>query len=772
MHRLFSVALPMFLAAGLLAAGPSATAAPAPEGSTFTSQSPVRVLDTRQTTGAVGPGATVTLDLSGRVPAEATAVVLNVTGVTPTAATFVTVFPAGAARPNTSSLNLVAGETRANQVTVALGTDRKVSLYNNAGATHLVADLAGYYATGAGAKYTALPASRVADTRFDGAPVGPGGTRVVDLNGRVPASATAVTFNLTATEVTAPTFVTAWPTGATRPNASNVNLTAGETRPNLVTVALSPNKTVSLYNNAGTAHLIVDLTGFYTPDYGATFVPMTPSRFLDTRDGTGTGGGPGAPVGPGSEVHVSFGDSLPATTTAVVLNLTGVAATTATYVTAYGPYRGKPYASTLNVAPGQTTPNAAVVALAQVPEVWLYNNSGSVHLLGDLAGVFAVTEPPCTADCVHAWGFNNVDRTLGTAEAGVGSATPKPVVALSGVRAVASNGSFNGYALKNDGTVWAWGNNDIGQLGNGWRGDNTVATGWGGGSMVPVRVQGLTGVTAIAASYYGAYALRSDGTVWAWGSGATGRLGNGHTDDSSVPVQVSGLTGVTAIASGWATGYALRSDGTVMAWGFNDQGQFGNGAEVRLLAVPVPVGLNQVTKIVSGYASAYAVRADGTVWSWGANNTGQLGNGQPCAGDPCVSRVPVQVSGLTGVTGVAASSENAFAVREDGTAWAWGTSQGGRLGNGVECVPNPGVCESRVPVRVSGLDDVTQVASFDFGGYALRADGTMWAWGDNLYQALGNDEVPDHTSVPVRVNGVSDVTAIAGGWLSGYAVVS
>lgn len=729
------------------------------------------MLDTRTGPGPVGPRGTVSVDLSARVPATATAVVLNVTGVAPTASTYVTVFPGGVTSPNTSSLNLVAGEIRANQVTVALGTDRTVSLYNHSGSTQLIADLAGHYGTGAGAKFTALPANRLSDTRWEGVKVGARTTQVVDLSSRVPASATAVTFNLTVTDVTTSTFVTAWPTGASRPNASNVNLTAGETRPNLVTVALGTDRQVSLYNHAGSVHLVMDLTGFYTPDYGASFLPQAPERVLDTRDGTGATG----PLGPEAEIEVPFGtdfdSSLPPTATGVVLNLTGVDATASTYVTVWGPYRSKPNASTLNVAPGRTTPNAAVLALAQRSAMRLYNNSGHVHLVGDLAGVFTVVGAPCTAGCGYAWGDNGVQRKLGTAELVFSSSTPTPVVTLSGIRAMAGGGPNNGYALHTDGTVWAWGDNESGQLGNGWT--SIVSGGNGGGSAVPVPVLGLTGVTAIAGGPWGAYALRSDGTVWAWGSSVMGRLGNGRLgDNSAVPVQVTGLTGVVAIASSWGNGYALRQDGTVLAWGYNGAGQLGNGSQVESTPVPVPVNLTGVTAITSDDNTTYAVREDGTVWAWGANYSGQLGNGVECdPTEPCTSSVPVQVTGLTEVRAVGAGMENGYAVRADGTVWAWGTSISGALGNGVECDPTTTTCESRVPVQVSGLTDVTQVTGFGFGGYALRAGGTVWAWGSDLNESLGNDDTFDHSTVPVRVTALTGVSAIAAGWNTGYALV-
>lgn len=341
---------------------------------------------------------------------------------------------------------------------------------------------------------------------------------------------------------------------------------------------------------------------------------------------------------------------------------------------------------------------------------------------------------------------------------------------LSGVHAVDGGSWQNGFAVRHDGSVWAWGNNERGQLGNGW-----ASAGYGGGSAVPVPVLGLTGATAVAGSNYGAYALRGDGTVWAWGSGVAGRLGTGSTPDHiSVPVQVPGLTGVVAIDSGWATGYALRGDGTVWAWGFNGSGALGNGSTADFSAVPVQVsGLTGITAIAGRDNGGYALAGDGTVWAWGDNGAGQLGNDQLCDPAPsvsCMSRVPVRVSGLTGVTGIAGGVNNGYAVRNDGTAWAWGSNYEGALGNGVRCDPTAETCESRVPVQVSNLSDVTQVAGFDFGGYALRADGSVWGWGSNQWGAIG-DLAPRVAVVPWAVFGATGVRAVGSGWDTGYAIV-
>jgi hypothetical protein len=408
-------------------------------GSPFTAVSPVRVLDTRNGTGGVsgpiGPNSTAVLDLSGRLPASATAAVLNVTGTEPTANTYVTVFPHGSSLPTASNLNLVAGQTRPNLVTVAVGADRRVDLYNHVGTVHLVADLTGYYASDSRSKYTQLSPSRVHDTRWysDIGPTGPNGVTTINLQHRVPASATAVIFNLTVTEPTAATYVTAFPHGSARPVASNANVTAGETVANLVTIALGTNQQVDLYNHAGYAHLIVDLAGFYTPDYGAVYTAVPPVRVLDTRDGTGTWSGLPGPVGAGGNLAVRPGAQVPDSAIAAVLNLTGTAATATTWAAAWQNRDSRPSVSNLNLLPGQTVPNLAAVELTGDPQgtrFYLYNHTGTVHLIGDLAGYFTVQSGELSNSIVYSY-----------------TTVPVDVLGLSGVSAIAGGSGGVGMAI-------------------------------------------------------------------------------------------------------------------------------------------------------------------------------------------------------------------------------------------------------------------------------------------------------------------------------------
>ena len=212
------------------------------------------------------------------------------------------------------------------------------------------------------------------------------------------------------------------------------------------------------------------------------------------------------------------------------------------------------------------------------------------------------------------------------------SPVPLPIPGLTAVRAIAAQGA-TGYALRSDGTVWAWGEGDSGELGNGADRYSTV----------PVRVSGLSGVTAIAAGAYTGYALRGDGTVWAWGDGSHGALGDGDTVGSPVPVRVSGLRGITAVGGGLSTGYATSGD-EVWAWGWGFFGQFGDGTLGEDSAVPVRVsGLNDATAVVANSHTGYALSPDGGVWAWGDSEDGQLGNG-----DTGESAVPVQVPGFAG----------------------------------------------------------------------------------------------------------------------------
>jgi alpha-tubulin suppressor-like RCC1 family protein len=270
---------------------------------------------------------------------------------------------------------------------------------------------------------------------------------------------------------------------------------------------------------------------------------------------------------------------------------------------------------------------------------------------------------------------------------GEGSVGVAAQALISGSVSPIAGGNWGSLRVKSDGTAWAWGYNSNGQLG-----DGTTTS-----QATPVQVSGLSGVTAVSAgedSY--SLALLSDGTVWAWGSNSNGQLGDGTTTNRSTPVPVSGLSGVTvtAVAAGWGYSLALASDGTVWAWGKNNEGQIGDGTTTNR-ATPVQVGGLSgitVTALASAYESSFALTSDGTAWAWGYNSNGQLGDGTTTN-----RATPVQVSGLSGVTALAAGDRHALALKWDGTLWAWGENNEGQLGDGTTTdrhtpVPSPLPC--------------------------------------------------------------------------------
>jgi len=183
---------------------------------------------------------------------------------------------------------------------------------------------------------------------------------------------------------------------------------------------------------------------------------------------------------------------------------------------------------------------------------------------------------------------------------------------------------------------------------------------------------------------------------------------------------------------------ALRSDGTVWAWGSNTQGQIGGGTGTTILTPVQVVGLNGVTAISAGDLHSAALRSDGTVWSWGAG--GMLGDGTIAQ-----RRTPVRVVGLSNVVSISAGTHYSMALREDGIAWAWGSNGSGQLGNGRTAV------RSETPVQVVELSDVVSISAGGHHSTALRYDGTAWSWGGNGSGQLGvSDLDAPHSPIPVQ----------------------
>lgn len=343
---------------------------------------------------------------------------------------------------------------------------------------------------------------------------------------------------------------------------------------------------------------------------------------------------------------------------------------------------------------------------------------------------------------VWTWGYNyhgqlgvglpEVEEGSGEDPRPLNSAVAIQVTSLSDCIQV-SAGDIHSVALLGDGTVWAWGDNFYGQLGNGGGDDETS----------PILVETLSDIVVLAAGGRHTLALKADGTVWSWGSNQTGQLGTGM-DKTDLPAMVPGLEDVMGVAAGMTFSMILKTDGTVWSWGNNAVGQLGDGTTDDS-DTPVRVqNLQAVTNLAGGTVHTIARASDGTAWAWGLNSSGQLGDGT------LENRLlPVQVLGLSGVVAVGAGLSNSGALLADGTAWFWGANDEGQLGTGD-------FEDSMAPVEVADLKDMMATTTGSYHTLAAGLDGRVWAWGSNTYGQLGNGAEGEDSSVPVQVQGLPE----------------
>lgn len=379
-------------------------------GDAYSALAPVRIKDTRTSSGPLGPGAVLTVPIAGHwdVPTTATAVSLNVTVTATTAASFLTVFPAGQPLPLASNLNWLPEETRANLVMVPVGSDGAVSFYNQLGQVQVVVDLQGYFSpspTAGPGDYIPLPPSRIADTRTGsgepdaGDAVGPG--QILDIQvagmGGVPSTGVgAADLNVTVTDPTAASYLTVYPAGEPTPLASNLNWTPELTVANRVMVPLGVDGQISVYNQSGTVQVVVDVAGYFsnaasTAANASLFSPISPTRVLDTRLDGGS-------LQPGADLSEQLAGLGPvsAQASAVVVNLTATDTSAASFFT-LSPTAEAPTTSDLNWGPGVTVANLAVATLSSGGDVDLYNQQGWANAVMDVFGYFQPLTPAATS---------------------------------------------------------------------------------------------------------------------------------------------------------------------------------------------------------------------------------------------------------------------------------------------------------------------------------------------------------------------------------------
>jgi len=392
--------------AGLTAAqgtGTPQTAAAGPGGA-YTALAPTRLLDTRGSGQTLAAGGTLSLTVTGAsVPADATAVALNVTVTGTTASSYLSVYPAGEARPLLSNLNWTAGQTIPNLVIVPLGSNGQVTFYNASGSTDVVVDLEGYFApaVATAGSYVPLTPARITDTRSGSGEPNSGGTlaqgstldvQVTGAGGVPSAGVAAVLLNVTVTDTTSPGYLTVYPQGTAFPASSNLNWEPGETVANRVVVPVGVTGQIAVFNSAGSTDVVIDVDGYFTtgsstPSGASLFSTMTPVRVLDTR-------ATGKTLGAGTSLTENMAgiDGIASNASAVVTNVTATDTTAGSYFTVY-PGGTIPVASDLNWGPAETVPNLTVATLSSTGTLTVYNPSGNVDLVIDAFGYFVPETP-------------------------------------------------------------------------------------------------------------------------------------------------------------------------------------------------------------------------------------------------------------------------------------------------------------------------------------------------------------------------------------------
>lgn len=334
---------------------------------------------------------------------------------------------------------------------------------------------------------------------------------------------------------------------------------------------------------------------------------------------------------------------------------------------------------------------------------------------------------------VKAWG-NNQFGQLGDGTT-IDRHIPVDINTLSSIAAVAA-GAYHSLALGNNGKVWTWGKNDYGELGDGTQTENHI----------PRQVSGLSNIISIAAGFDYSIALRNDGTVWAWGNNMWGVLGNGNYTTQLRPVQVINLSDIIAIAAGTEHCLALKNDGTVWAWGWNANGCLGDNSNIAKRSTPAPIPALSGVKAIAANGSIHslALKNDGTVWAWGDNFYGQLGDGTLIG-----KSAPMQLSSLDNITAIGTGERHSFAIRNDGTLWAWGWNGNGQLGVDL----NFSSYQS-TPVSVPALLGTKRITGGSFHSLVQKTSGSIFTMGNNVYGQLGDGTNVINRYAPMIVPGL------------------
>ena len=334
---------------------------------------------------------------------------------------------------------------------------------------------------------------------------------------------------------------------------------------------------------------------------------------------------------------------------------------------------------------------------------------------------------------LYAWGYNGFGR-FGDGTT-VSKSSPVQIGSLSNWEQVSAGTASAAITLT--GQLYAWGRNNNGQVGDGTALDTSS----------PVQIGALTNWSQVSTGGNHTVAVKTDGTLWSWGGNSVGQLGDNTTASKSSPVQIGALTTWSQVSAGLSFTQphtaAVKTDGTLWAWGRNNDGKLGDGSGSRRSS-PVQIGaLTNWAQAAAGYNHTAGVTTSGELYAWGRNNFGQLGGGTAAS-----KSSPVQIGALTTWAQVATGHTHCAAVKIGGTLWAWGRNYNtGQLGDGT-------VVDKSSPVQVGLITTWSKVSAGGSNTAAAKTDKTLWAWGQNTAGQLGDGTTAPRSS-PVQIGALT-----------------
>jgi len=438
----------------------------------------------------------------------------------------------------------------------------------------------------------------------------------------------------------------------------------------------------------------------------------------------------GSEVAKTTGIGLTFNQGVKAGSGNVTLRIAGAAGTV---VENFGVGNSVSYSNgdTVTITPTSSL-NASETYHLSYPSGAFTNIGGDVSYVGT-AYTFGVKD---TLYQLWAWGYNAGDGGTLAQNNIINYSSPVQIPGTNwgvDVSIFAGATNHNLLMLKNDNTLWTWGTN-----GNGALGQNG-----GPQRSSPVQIPGTTWAKSTT-SYYGGFAIKTDGTLWSWGANEKGQLGQNIDDvNQSSPIQIPGTTW-SSVSVGQNNVYAIKTNGTLWTWGESTQGALGqNTGPGAHRSSPVQVPGTNWRQVTGGVHRALGTKTDGTLWTWGNNDYGQLGQNNEVKYSS-----PVQIPGTTWSKGVA-NSYFPFAIKTDGTLWGWGSNEIGALGINVAHDSH-----RSSPTQVSGTTWSDIMVGSGANAVATKTDGTLWVWGENGYGQLGQNQPgnADYSS-PVQIPG-------------------